>query len=50
MLYEVITDELAQTFIQESREQLAEMEAGLLRLEQFPDDANNINAISYNFV
>jgi len=38
-------DELTSVYIQESREQLAEMEAGLLRLEQAPDDDNNINAI-----
>ena len=38
-------DELTSVFVQESREQLADMEAGLLRLEQNPDDADNINAI-----
>ena len=38
-------DELTSVYIQESREQLAEMEAGLLRLEQNPDDSDNINAI-----
>ena len=38
-------DELTSVFIQESREQLTEMEAGLLRLEQSPDDSNNINGI-----
>ena len=38
-------DELTSVFIQESREQLTEMEAGLLRLEQNPDDSNNINGI-----
>ncbi len=38
-------DEITSVFIQESREQLAEMEAGLLRLEQAPDDQDNINAI-----
>ena len=38
-------DELIATFVQESREQLAEMEAGLLRLEQVPDDKDNLNAI-----
>ncbi|MFZ4539618.1 chemotaxis protein CheA [Propionivibrio sp.] len=38
-------DEITGVFIQESREQLAEMEAGLLRLEQTPDDRDNINAI-----
>ena len=38
-------DEITSVFIQESREQLAEMEAGLLRLEQNPDDRDNINGI-----
>lgn len=38
-------DELTSVFIQESREQLAEMEAGLLRLEQTPDDASGIDTI-----
>jgi len=38
-------DELTSVYIQESREQLAEMEAGLLRLEQAPDDRDNINGI-----
>ncbi|MDR2187848.1 MAG: chemotaxis protein CheA [Azonexus sp.] len=38
-------DEITSVFVQESREQLAEMEAGLLRLEQNPDDRDNINAI-----
>ena len=38
-------DELTSVYIQESRELLAEMEAGLLRLEQIPDDHDNINAI-----
>jgi two-component system chemotaxis sensor kinase CheA len=38
-------DELTSVFIQECREQLAEMEAGLLRLEQDPDDHDNINGI-----
>lgn len=38
-------DEITSVFVQESREQLAEMEAGLLRLEQEPDDHDNINAI-----
>jgi two-component system chemotaxis sensor kinase CheA len=38
-------DEITSVFIQESREQLAEMEAGLLRLEQTPDDMDNINGI-----
>ena len=38
-------DELTSVYVQESREQLAEMEAGLLRLEQTPDDRENINGI-----
>lgn len=38
-------DELTGVYVQESREQLAEMEAGLLRLEQNPEDSDNINAI-----
>ncbi len=38
-------DELTNVYIQESREQLAEMEAGLLRLEQNPEDGDNIDAI-----
>lgn len=38
-------DEIISVFIQESREQLAEMEAGLLQLEQNPNDHDNINAI-----
>jgi two-component system, chemotaxis family, sensor kinase CheA len=38
-------EEITSVFIQESREQLAEMEAGLLSLEQNPDDHDNINAI-----
>ena len=38
-------DEITSVFVQESREQLAEMESGLLRLEQNPDDTDNINAI-----
>ena len=38
-------DEITSVFVQECREQLAEMEAGLLRLEQNPDDHDNINAI-----
>ncbi|PKO87042.1 MAG: chemotaxis protein CheA [Betaproteobacteria bacterium HGW-Betaproteobacteria-12] len=38
-------DEIISVFVQESREQLAEMESGLLRLEQNPDDQDNINAI-----
>ena len=36
-------DEITSVFIQEAREQLAEMESGLLRFEQTPDDADNIN-------
>lgn len=38
-------DEITSVFIQESREQLAEMESGLLQLEQNPDDHDNINSI-----
>ncbi|SDI45678.1 chemotaxis protein CheA [Propionivibrio dicarboxylicus] len=38
-------DELTSVYVQESREQLAEMEAGLLRLEQTPDDRDTINAV-----
>lgn len=38
-------DEITSVFIQETREQLADMESGLLRLEQNPDDHDNINAI-----
>ena len=38
-------DEITSVFIQETREQLAEMESGLLRLEQNPDDHDNINGI-----
>lgn len=38
-------DEITSVFIQESREQLAEMESGLLQLEQNPDDHDNINGI-----
>ena len=38
-------DEITSVFIQECREQLAEMESGLLRLEQTPDDTDNLNAI-----
>lgn len=38
-------DEITSVFIQESREQLAEMESGLLQLEQNPDDMDNINGI-----
>jgi len=38
-------DEITSVFIQESREQLSEMESGLLRLEQNQDDQDNINSI-----
>jgi two-component system chemotaxis sensor kinase CheA len=38
-------DELTSVYVQESREQLAEMETGLLRLEQDADDHDNINGI-----
>ncbi|MBS1191447.1 MAG: cheA1 [Rhodocyclaceae bacterium] len=38
-------DELTSVFIQEGREQLTAMESGLLRLEQEPGDADNINCI-----
>ncbi len=38
-------DELTSVFIQEGREQLQAMEDGLLRLEQAPDDHDNINGI-----
>jgi two-component system chemotaxis sensor kinase CheA len=38
-------DELTSTFVNESRDMLAEMEAGLLRLERAPDDRDNLNAI-----
>lgn len=38
-------DELTSTFVTESRDMLAEMEAGLLRLEQAPEDRDNLNAI-----
>jgi len=38
-------DEITSIFIQESREQLAAMEAGLLSLEQDPNDKDNINTI-----
>lgn len=38
-------DELTSTFVNESRDQLTAMEDGLLRLEQNPDDADNLNAI-----
>lgn len=38
-------DELTGVFVQESREQLAEMEAGLLALEASPGEAGDINAI-----
>ncbi|HRL78354.1 MAG TPA: chemotaxis protein CheA [Candidatus Accumulibacter phosphatis] len=38
-------DELSSTFVTESRDQLLAMEDGLLRLEQSPDDADNLGAI-----
>ena len=38
-------DELTGAFIQEAREQLAEMEQGLLKLEQAPGTGEEINAI-----
>ena len=38
-------DEITSVFIQESREQLSDMETRLLRLEQDPDDSENINGI-----
>jgi two-component system chemotaxis sensor kinase CheA len=38
-------DELTSTFVNESRDQLTAMEDGLLRLEQHPDDADNLGAI-----
>ena len=38
-------DELTGVFVQESREQLAEMEAGLLALEANPEETGDINAI-----
>ena len=38
-------DELTSVFVQESREELAEMEGGLLRLEQAPGDRDNIDGI-----
>ena len=38
-------DELTSVFVNESRDQLTAMEDGLLRLEQQPDDADNLNAI-----
>jgi two-component system chemotaxis sensor kinase CheA len=38
-------DELTSTFVNESRDQLIAMEDGLLRLEQNPDDADNLGAI-----
>ena len=38
-------DELTSVFVQESRDQLAILEAGLLRLEQTPDDADSLNAV-----
>jgi two-component system chemotaxis sensor kinase CheA len=38
-------DELTSTFVTESRDQLLAMEDGLLKLEQSPDDADNLGAI-----
>ncbi len=38
-------DELAATFVTESRDLLAEMETGLLRLEQAPDDREGLAAV-----
>ena len=38
-------DELISVYIQETREQLAEMESGLLRLEQAPDDHDTLNGV-----
>ena len=38
-------DEITSVFVQECHEQLAEMESGLLRLEQAPSDTDNLNAI-----
>ena len=38
-------DELTSTFVNESRDQLLAMEDGLLKLEQSPDDADNLGAI-----
>jgi len=38
-------DELTSTFVNESRDQLTAMEDGLLKLEQNPDDADNLGAI-----
>jgi two-component system, chemotaxis family, sensor kinase CheA len=38
-------DELTSTFINESRDQLVAMEDGLLKLEQAPEDAENLGAI-----
>jgi len=38
-------DELVLTYIQESRDQLAELEAGLLRLEEAPGDRSSLDAI-----
>jgi len=38
-------DELTTTFVTECRDQLLAMEDGLLRLEQSPDDADNLGAI-----
>ena len=38
-------DELTSTFVNESRDQLMAMEDGLLKLEQNPDDTDNLGAI-----
>ncbi|TLD45530.1 MAG: Chemotaxis protein CheA [Accumulibacter sp.] len=38
-------DELTSTFVNESRDQLLAMEDGLLKLEQSPDDTDNLGAI-----
>ncbi|MEY2633189.1 MAG: hypothetical protein RIR00_1843 [Pseudomonadota bacterium] len=38
-------DEITSVFIQEAQEQLAELEAGLLQLEQEPDNPDLLNAI-----
>ena len=38
-------DELTATYVAECRDLLADMERGLLRLEQAPDDRDNLNAI-----
>lgn len=43
--FDELRSELISVYLQESREQLSEMENGLLKLEQHPEDADNINAI-----